>query len=263
MKIDLGNLSGSTDGIFYSVLDRYYRSFPYFIPNELIPHVEALEKNWEIIYEEFNNYHNKGLTKNDKSRNANKYYDPGFNTVTLITYMYKYYDRCIHFPETMKLLKSFPEVSTVSINVMNPGVSLKTHYGETNAIYRCHLGLKVPAKLPECGIRVGTEERYWEEGKTLAFVDANKHKAWNLSNGQRIIFLVDFFRPETVKYKWIICGRVWASFGILMLITRFPKLKKTPGFISKFAHSTIGLIMMFMLFLQRTLRFEVSIISKK
>jgi aspartyl/asparaginyl beta-hydroxylase (cupin superfamily) len=52
--------------------------------------------------------------------------------------------------------------------------------------------------VPEnCGaLRVGNEERAWEEGKMLIFDDSIEHEAWNSSAKDRVILLFEIWRPE-------------------------------------------------------------------
>jgi aspartate beta-hydroxylase len=43
---------------------------------------------------------------------------------------------------------------------------------------------------------VGTETRWWEEGKCLVFDDSFDHEVWNLSHKPRAVLLVDFWHPD-------------------------------------------------------------------
>lgn len=249
-------------GVFYNTLYPFYQSKPYFIPPDEIKQREILELNWNVFLEEFLAYQNKGLTKNDVMRTGRGYNEPGLKTVTLITNMYRYHKRCAHFPRTMKILEAIPELSLLTINVLHPGTNIRPHYGETDATYRCHLGLIVPAQLPECGIRVGNEIEAWEEGKILAFIDANRHKVWNNSQGDRVILLADFIRPGVKSSKWMICGRTWSSLIMSGLIVRWNFLKQTPFFIAEAFNILLAFGFIAIIWLQRTFRFELPYVSR-
>ncbi|MBE7443352.1 MAG: aspartyl/asparaginyl beta-hydroxylase domain-containing protein [Flavobacteriales bacterium] len=111
-------------------------------------------------------------------------------------------------PETISLLKNIPCLVSASISIMEPNSEIKPHYGDTDAIYRCHLGVEIPQGLPNCGFRVGYEDRSWENGKLLIFNDAAYHKAWNQSDSRRVILLFDIIKPEYAEQKKWICAKV-------------------------------------------------------
>ena len=96
-------------------------------------------------------------------------------------------------PVTAETVESIPGLTTAGFSIMAPGTHIRPHFGYTNAVLRCHLGLIVPEK---CGIQVGEERRRWEEGKCLIFDDTALHSAWNDSDQPRVILLVDFVRPD-------------------------------------------------------------------
>ncbi len=89
---------------------------------------------------------------------------------------------------------------------------VKPHCGPTNHRLRFHLGVVVPdvsdltnllllpshtaptSPLP-CFIRVGKEQRTWEEGKVLIFDDSFEHEVGNSAPSDRIILLLDVWHP--------------------------------------------------------------------
>ena len=46
-----------------------------------------------------------------------------------------------------------------------------------------------------CYIRVGPDERTWEEGKMLVFDDSFEHEVWNHSDYVRIVLFLNFWHP--------------------------------------------------------------------
>jgi beta-hydroxylase len=62
-------------------------------------------------------------------------------------------------------------------------------------VLRLHLGLIVPEPRERTAIRVGPEQRHWEEGRALIFDDAYEHEAWNETGGVRVVLWVDFAKP--------------------------------------------------------------------
>lgn len=249
-------------GIFYNALYPYYQRLPYFIPADQVKQSEILAENWEIFRDEFLEYHRKGLTERDTMRTGRGYLQPGLKTVTLITNMYRYHKRCDHFPKTMKILEAIPELSLLTINVLSGHTDIMAHYGETDATYRCHVGLIIPDSLPACGLRVGNEMRSWSEGGVLTFIDANRHKVWNHTSEDRVILLADFIRPGIKTNKWIICGRVWSSIILSGMIVRWSFLKKTPFVLAQVINILLALPFIFMIWLQRKLHFEIPFLSR-
>jgi aspartyl/asparaginyl beta-hydroxylase (cupin superfamily) len=68
------------------------------------------------------------------------------------------------------------------------------HRGPTNLRLRCHLAISAPAG--DCAIRVGDETRRWHEGKCLVFDDFLVHEAWNHTDEDRVVLIVDLWHPE-------------------------------------------------------------------
>lgn len=106
-------------------------------------------------------------------------------------------DRC---PRTTALVESLdlhriagfgPEVM---FSVLRPHTRIPPHHGPVNGRVVVHLPLVVPAN---CGaLRVGDQERAWEEGKLLAFDDAFRHEAWNDSDETRVVLIFDCWNPQ-------------------------------------------------------------------
>ena len=70
---------------------------------------------------------------------------------------------------------------------------IKPHVGFTKMVLRAHLGLIIPEG---CGIRVGNETRSWKEGKMLVFDDSFEHEAWNNSDQDRFVLMLDIANPR-------------------------------------------------------------------
>jgi aspartate beta-hydroxylase len=70
---------------------------------------------------------------------------------------------------------------------------IDAHRGPTNLRVRCHLGLDVPEG--DCAIRVGADTRRWTEGRCLVFDDYFEHEAWNHTDEDRLVLIVDLWHP--------------------------------------------------------------------
>ena len=78
-------------------------------------------------------------------------------------------------------------------SLLRPGTHIKPHHGLLNTRLICHIPLIAP---PGCRLRVGNEERVWEQGKALIFDDSFEHEAWNDGTETRVVLLFEIWRPE-------------------------------------------------------------------
>ena len=78
-------------------------------------------------------------------------------------------------------------------SVLEPGTHIPPHNGMLNTRLICHLPLIVP---PGCRLRVGSETRTVEAGKTMIFDDSMEHEAWNDSGETRVVLLFEIWRPS-------------------------------------------------------------------
>ena len=131
------------------------------------------------------------------------------------------------FPKTSTLLSQYPEIVSASFSLLEPNSNIKPHCGDTNAVYRCHMGIDVPAGLPHCGIKVQGESKSWENGEWFAFMDAYVHEAWNHTDKARLVLIVDVIREEFKSKQESVCATVHTS---LFLQKRFNDLTNSPVF---------------------------------
>ena len=96
-----------------------------------------------------------------------------------------------YFSNTLSLLKSYKEVITVSIARFPSNRIIPIHKGNRELV-RIHYGIDVPDG--DIAFTVKGEEKKWENGKAFAFNDFYEHGAWNNTNSDRIILIVDLDR---------------------------------------------------------------------
>ncbi len=191
----------------------YKSDNPEFLDLSNYEGIKELEKNYLMIYNELQVF----LTAFQL--------EPQFNTTmveipkswkvrSLRVWGVEMYDVQKHFTVTMKLMNQIPNVINIGFNLLEPNSIIKPHCGDTDAIYRCHLGLKIPQNYMQCALQVNAIQRYWKSGKILCFIDAFEHEAFNNTNEQRIILLFDILKPQYVNQKNKICATVLTSFYI-------------------------------------------------
>ena len=106
---------------------------------------------------------------------------------------------CKRAPRTAELVQSLPlaqipgRAPAVFFSVLKAGKTIPPHTGVTNIRTIIHLPLIVPE---DCGFRVGDETRSWREGEAFAFDDTIEHEAWNRSDQDRAVLILDCWNPH-------------------------------------------------------------------
>lgn len=128
---------------------------------------------------------------------------------------------CQQCPNTTAVLHQIPGLKTAMFSILSLQKHLPPHRGPYNGVLRYHLGLKVPGDGTQCGIRVGDDVRYWQEGASLIFDDSYDHEAWNRTDETRVVLFVDFVRPLPwplhLLNLWVI-HRMRHSSGVLTIL---------------------------------------------
>jgi beta-hydroxylase len=163
------------------------------------PWVGEVEANWKKVRAELDallpyaadmpNF--QDISKEQKALSQ----DDGWKTFFFYAYGIKAKANCRRCPETAKLLKTIPGMKTAFFSVFAPGKELPPHRGPYKGVLRLHLALLVPEPADQCGIRVGSQTRHWEEGRVMIFDDTFEHEAWNRTDGVRVVLFVDMMRP--------------------------------------------------------------------
>jgi beta-hydroxylase len=170
-----------------------------FLATTTFPWIADLEENWRDIRAELDvlllspdqipdiqqiSVAEKFLTK-DSLWKSFFFYGHGFKAES----------NCAKCPKTASLVANIPGMRMAMFSILYPGKKLPAHRGPYKGLLRYHLALKTSSKPEECGIRVGSEERYWVEGSSLLFDDSFEHEAWNNSDTVRVVLFVDIVRP--------------------------------------------------------------------
>jgi aspartyl/asparaginyl beta-hydroxylase (cupin superfamily) len=106
---------------------------------------------------------------------------------------------CARAPKTAEIVERLPlahvpgRAPTVFFSILQAGKHIPPHTGVTNTRTIIHLPLIVP---PGCSFRVGGETREWREGEAFAFDDTIEHEAWNKSDQDRALLILDVWNPH-------------------------------------------------------------------
>lgn len=221
---------------YYYTGEWYKGSMPTFYDSENQQAAKVLRNNFEVIRDEVLRYFNKNVDDLEPNFTPYNYIDSGWKTVNLISYFIKYHNTLKEFPETMKALSQVEGLCGVQISVLAPQTRIKAHIGDTNAIMRNHIGIRIPGGHPDIGFRVKNKEVCWKEGDTISFCVVHRHYAWNYTDVYRIIFQVDTILPEYRKRKFWVVSRTLSAITTKLLATKKRSLRKTPRFLVHLTH---------------------------
>lgn len=232
-----------TNKLWFGVYGREYEGTEpaFFDEAELPSWVNVLKESFPHIKEELSPLMQEGNKEMTPYFGEDLQFPPkNWKTIGLCFWGKKIHENLKRFPVTAGLFDKIPGLITVSFNLLEPHSRIKPHFGETNATFRVHLGIKIPAGLPQCGFVVNGEARAWREGELLVFLDANIHEAFNDMDEQRYVLLLDIMRPEFASRKKWVCVKALSilSFYYIDAYTRIlsswltlERLRKTPRWV--------------------------------
>jgi aspartyl/asparaginyl beta-hydroxylase (cupin superfamily) len=232
---------------------------PYFYDKEHYAWAEVLEKNWTMIRDEM-----LPIINGEEEIALSSPYPPllsepgAWKNIYFFNFMWQYHSNCNKYPRTYTLLKSIPNLTFAEFTVLEPGCKVLPHIGETNTTIRGHLGISIPGKLPEAGIRVGNEERSWEEGKVVLFSDCHRHTVWNNTSGRRFVLVFDITRDEFIDKKYWVNAQSLSALTIKFFDQKFNFSKHIPKWCLTAIHKAIAVLWLVYLPFQNAWRFIYS-----
>lgn len=122
-------------------------------------------------------------------------------------------EACTRAPKTAAIVDRLPlagmagRAPNVFFSILRAGKHIPPHTGVTNTRAIIHLPLVVP---PGCAFRVGGETREWREGEAFAFDDTIEHEAWNRSDQDRAILILDCWNPHLSEHEREMICRLFA-----------------------------------------------------
>jgi aspartyl/asparaginyl beta-hydroxylase (cupin superfamily) len=120
---------------------------------------------------------------------------------------------CARAPKTAAIVEALPlagvpgRAPNVFFSILQAGKHIPPHTGVTNTRTIIHLPLIVP---PGCAFRVGGETREWREGEAFAFDDTIEHEAWNRSDQDRAVLILDCWNPHLSEHERAMICRLFA-----------------------------------------------------
>ncbi|QLE49531.1 aspartyl/asparaginyl beta-hydroxylase domain-containing protein [Nostoc sp. C057] len=116
------------------------------------------------------------------------------------------------FPKTVKILSELEPFlygkGLVEFIVMKPGVVIPPHTDDINISLTCHLGITIPEN---CGLRVASKTQNLTKGSILFFDNSFEHEAWNKSQEERVILLLELYHPELTIFEKVLLNLISIS----------------------------------------------------
>ncbi len=158
--------------------------------------IRSLESHWQTIRQEL-----EALRQDHFIPWPEKFlYQQGWNVFGLYAFGKKLEKNCQLCPETTQMVEAISGMTTAGFSSLAPNTHILPHTGYSKAVLRCHLGLIVPEG---CCLRVGNEQREWQEGQCLVFDDTVNHEAWNPTEQTRVLLLIDFQKSSNLASQKI------------------------------------------------------------
>ena len=123
-------------------------------------------------------------------------------------------EACARAPRTAALVESLPichiegRAPNIFFSILKAGSKIPAHTGVTNVRSVVHLPLIVPEG---CEFRVGGETRNWVQGQAFAFDDTIEHEAWNRSERDRAVLILDVWNPYLSDHERAMICRLYGA----------------------------------------------------
>lgn len=179
-----------------------------YFDTQKINWIKNFEDNASLIQQEFNNFYIQRYEQVpdicDISEEQNQVVNKDdWKFIPLYTYGIKIDSFASFFPETIKLINTIPNFTTVFFSILKPNTQIASHRGAYKGYLRYHLGVKIPIDFKSCGINIKGKIYHWKNAESVVFDDTFEHFAWNNSDETRTVLYVDFIRPMPVFLVFI------------------------------------------------------------
>ena len=110
-------------------------------------------------------------------------------------------------PHTSQLIESQKQVRLAMLSILEPGASIKPHWGPSKACYRYHMTIQCD-QSGKAFISVDNIKYHWKEGEGILFDDTFEHFVENDTDNARVVLFCDIERqllfPFNVVNKFLL-----------------------------------------------------------
>ncbi len=177
---------------------------PYgYLPSEAIRNVC---ENIDVIIDEWEKYSKvkytcpiDDISIDQKELNQDKKWKAAF----LFVYGEFNSDAEIHFPQTMKIIKNWSkEIKLVFFSKLEAHKHIPAHHGNNFGVIRNQIGINI--LFPEkTGLRVADKTVQLKKKELFIFDDTFEHEAWNNSETDRVVLIIDTCKKFSYLYNVI------------------------------------------------------------
>lgn len=167
----------------------------YYTTEIIYPQLMVINDNIDIIKKELNNFNDDWKTWS----NIEEIYKSSDWKVIPLYGFGKYTKHSNNFPKVKEIISKLKDLTLFCLSKLGPNTTLNPHQGWSiisNINLRCQYGLYVPEK---CGLWVEGETYNHQENKWITFDDSKTHSAFNYSEKERIVIIIDMLRPKYIK----------------------------------------------------------------
>jgi len=251
--------AGGPEPVYVYIRENIYRgNLPEFYDENDFPELSELKAHWKEIRDEIFRVESMSgqLTGHHTYNTPPISGELNWTNFYLDNFMWRSHGNYDLFPFTSNLIRQIPNLTLASVSILSGQSTVNPHYGDTNGIVRCHLGLKIPAAYPECGIRVGNQERGWKEGEFVVFTEAHLHEVWNKTDERRYLLIIDII-PDFFKISKIrLSSKVLGAQTYIFMENKLKFLKKSPPVVAKSLYHLFSFLWRLYLPLQRKFRLK-------
>jgi aspartyl/asparaginyl beta-hydroxylase (cupin superfamily) len=154
-----------------------------FYDTSCFPFTKKLEDKWKDVLAEY-----QLLKSGTIPYPETDLYRGEWDVLPFVFFGEIFIDNCKNCPNTWELLEGISGLRNASFSILRHDTEIAPHTGFTKKVLRCHLALEVPNS---CAIIVGDVPQRWEEGKCLVFDDTTEHYAYNKSDKDRVVLIID------------------------------------------------------------------------
>lgn len=155
------------------------------------PFIAEFEKNWQTILQEYLRVKKYFQTYQDNNCHAGAEVFGFFGFADGRSGGTEYKTNTRFCPATARLIKEHvPMHGAATFSRLAPRTHIQPHAGNEPGLLRMHLGLVIPQG--NCSIQVDGHVQSWQAGQALVFDDSFMHEAWNNTDQERVILIMDF-----------------------------------------------------------------------
>lgn len=117
---------------------------------------------------------------------------PSWKLFGLLLYKKNIEENVKQCPITIKILNNCKSIINAGFSCLEPNVITALHKDFNHKILRCHIPIYIPKG--NTAIKINNEIKKWNDNEYFIFDDTFDHQAWNFTNQNRIVLIIDILK---------------------------------------------------------------------